>query len=75
MLAEVTGIDTRTLRKNGAQSSPYPWSEDEIVTRRDTLRFLLAGSGALFLATGVLTIVGNPHGFTKPSHFQSWYHE
>ncbi|HET9999326.1 MAG TPA: ubiquinol-cytochrome c reductase iron-sulfur subunit [Ktedonobacteraceae bacterium] len=38
---------------------PYPWSEDEIVTRRDTLRFLLAGSGALFLATGVLTIVGN----------------
>jgi Rieske Fe-S protein len=38
---------------------PYPWSEDEVVTRRDTLRFLLAGSGALFLATGVLAIVGN----------------
>ncbi|HYK85512.1 MAG TPA: Rieske 2Fe-2S domain-containing protein [Ktedonobacteraceae bacterium] len=38
---------------------PYPWSEDEIVTRRDTLRFLLAGSGALFLATGVLAILGN----------------
>lgn len=38
---------------------PYPWSEDEVVTRRDTLRFLLAGSGALFLATGVLTIVGH----------------
>jgi Rieske Fe-S protein len=38
---------------------PYPWSEDEIVTRRDTLRFLLAGSGALFLATGVLAIIGN----------------
>ena len=37
---------------------PYPWSEDEVVTRRDTLRFLLAGSGALFLATGVLAIVG-----------------
>src|SRR5205085_11446674 len=31
----------------------------EIVTRRDTLRFLLAGSGALFLATGVLAILGN----------------
>ena len=38
---------------------PYPWNEDEVVTRRDTLRFLLAGSGALFLATGVLTIVGH----------------
>src|SRR2546422_10931966 len=38
---------------------PYPWDEDEIVTRRDTLRFLLAGSGALFLATGILAIIGN----------------
>ncbi len=38
---------------------PYPWDEDEIVTRRDTLRFLLGGSGALFLATGVLAIIGN----------------
>lgn len=38
---------------------PYPWDEDDIVTRRDTLRFLLAGSGALFLATGTLAILGN----------------
>lgn len=37
---------------------PYPWDEDEIVTRRDTLRFLLAGSGTLFLATGALAILG-----------------
>jgi Rieske Fe-S protein len=37
---------------------PYPWNEDEIVTRRDTLRFLVAGSGALFLGTGVLAILG-----------------
>ncbi len=37
---------------------PYPWDEDEIVTRRDTLHFLLAGSGALFLATGALAILG-----------------
>jgi Rieske Fe-S protein len=42
---------------------PYPWEEDEIITRRDTLRFLLAGSGALFLATGAMAIIGNlPHG-------------
>lgn len=44
---------------------PYPWDEDEVVTRRDTLHFLLAGSGALFLATGALAILGalptNPH--------------
>lgn len=38
---------------------PYPWDEDEIVTRRDTLRFLVGGSGALFLATGVLAILGS----------------
>ena len=37
---------------------PYPWDEDEIITRRDTLRFLLGGSGALFLATGALAILG-----------------
>lgn len=40
------------------QEFPYPWDEDEIVTRRDTLRFLLAGSGALFLATSALAIIG-----------------
>lgn len=38
---------------------PYPWSEDEIVTRRDTLRFLLGDSGALFLASAALTIIGH----------------
>jgi nitrite reductase/ring-hydroxylating ferredoxin subunit len=37
---------------------PYPWDEDEIVTRRDTLRFLLAGSGTLFVATASLAILG-----------------
>src|ERR1700730_5695957 len=45
--------------KQWREEFPYPWDEDEIVTRRDTLRFLLAGSGALFLATGVLAILGN----------------
>jgi Rieske Fe-S protein len=38
---------------------PYPWNEDEIITRRDTLRFLAAGSGALFLATGAIAILGH----------------
>jgi Rieske Fe-S protein len=59
-----TGIQGTDRPRQPAQEEwrsefPYPWSEDEVVTRRDTLRFLLAGSGALFLATGVLTIVGN----------------
>lgn len=36
---------------------PYPWNEDAIMTRRDTLRFLVAG--ALFLATGALAVIGN----------------
>jgi nitrite reductase/ring-hydroxylating ferredoxin subunit len=38
---------------------PYPWREDDLVTRRDTLRFLVGGTGALFLATGALAIIGN----------------
>jgi Rieske Fe-S protein len=44
------------------QEFPYPWDEDEIVTRRDTLRFLLAGSGTLFVATATLAVLGAlPH--------------
>ena len=53
------GRTGQPAREEWREEFPYPWSEDEVVTRRDTLRFLLAGSGALFLATGVLTIVGN----------------
>jgi Rieske Fe-S protein len=51
--------EQRRPREEWREEFPYPWDEDEIVTRRDTLRFLLAGSGALFLATGVLAILGN----------------
>jgi Rieske Fe-S protein len=38
---------------------PYPWDEDAIMTRRDTLRLLVAGAGAMFLATGALAIIGS----------------
>lgn len=38
---------------------PYHWRADDLVTRRDTLRFLAAGSGALFVATGALAVAGN----------------
>jgi nitrite reductase/ring-hydroxylating ferredoxin subunit len=37
---------------------PYRWRADDLVTRRDTLRFLVAGSGALFVATTTLAAVG-----------------
>lgn len=37
---------------------PYHWNMDDLVTRRDTLRFLVAGTGALFIATGTLATVG-----------------
>ena len=52
-------LPRRLPREEWRQEFPYPWDEDEIVTRRDTLRFLLAGSGALFLATGALALIGN----------------
>lgn len=48
-----------TADQEWRQEFPYVWDEDEIVTRRDTLRFLLAGSGALFLATSALAILGH----------------
>lgn len=38
---------------------PYHWNADDLVTRRDTLRFLVAGSGALFIASATLAIVGS----------------
>jgi nitrite reductase/ring-hydroxylating ferredoxin subunit len=46
-------------REEWREEFPYPWDEDEVVTRRDTLRFLLGGAGALFLATGALAIIGH----------------
>lgn len=49
---------------------PYRWREDDLVTRRDTLRFLVAGTGALFLATAVLDAVAHiaDVAATQPAH-------
>jgi Rieske Fe-S protein len=41
------------------QEFPYRQDEDEFITRRDLLRFLVAGSRAIFLATSTLAIIGN----------------
>lgn len=57
--AATGGVPQKLPEEQWRKEFPYPWDEDDIVTRRDTLHFLLAGSGALFLATGVLAILGN----------------
>lgn len=49
----------RARRQQWREEFPYDWREDDLVTRRDTLRFLVAGTGALFLATGALAVAGN----------------
>ncbi len=46
-------------RQQWQEEFPYEWREDDLVTRRDTLRFLVAGSGALFLATSALAVAGS----------------
>jgi Rieske Fe-S protein len=48
----------RSLAQEWREEFPYHWSADDLVTRRDTLRFLLAGSGALFVASATLAVVG-----------------
>ena len=52
-------LQSIAISEEWREEFPYPWDEDEVVTRRDTLRFLLAGTGALFLATGALAILGH----------------
>lgn len=48
----------RRVRQQWREEFPYHWSADDLVTRRDTLRFLLAGSGALFLANVAVALAG-----------------
>lgn len=51
---------TRSLSREQEwrEEFPYRWRADDLVTRRDTLRFLVAGSGALFLASAALAVIG-----------------
>jgi len=51
-------VRRRQVRQQWQEEFPYHWSADELVTRRDTLRFLVGGSGALFLASAALAITG-----------------
>lgn len=49
----------RSQRQQWRDEFPYHWRADDMVTRRDTLRFLVAGTGALFVATGALALAGS----------------
>ena len=49
----------RPPRPEWREEFPYHWSADDLVTRRDTLRFLVAGSGALLLASAALAVAGS----------------
>jgi Rieske Fe-S protein len=48
----------RSLGREWREEFPYHWGADDLVTRRDTLRFLVSGSGALVLSTGALALIG-----------------
>lgn len=49
---------SRSREQEWREEFPYRWRADDLVTRRDTLRFLVAGSGALFLASAALAVIG-----------------
>ncbi|MEO7002768.1 MAG: Rieske (2Fe-2S) protein [Ktedonobacterales bacterium] len=51
-------LANRQLGQQWQEEFPYHWNADDLVTRRDTLRFLVAGSGALWLASVALAIAG-----------------
>lgn len=51
-------VRRRQVRQQWQEEFPYHWSADDLVTRRDTLRFLVGGSGALFLASAALAVAG-----------------
>jgi Rieske Fe-S protein len=52
------GVRRRARRQQWREEFPYHRNADDLITRRDTLRFLVAGSGALFVATAALAITG-----------------
>ncbi|MBV9691539.1 MAG: Rieske 2Fe-2S domain-containing protein [Ktedonobacteraceae bacterium] len=52
-----TSVPLQPSSEQWRSEFPHTWDEDEMVTRRSTLRFLLAGSGVLCLTTGVLAVL------------------
>ena len=58
-------VRRRAKDQQWREEFPYHWNGDDLVTRRDTLRFLVAGSGALFVASAALAIVGSVRSSTN----------
>lgn len=58
-------VRRRAKEQQWREEFPYHWNADDLVTRRDTLRFLVAGSGALFVASATLAIVGSVRSSTN----------
>ena len=44
--------------KHSRSEFPYHWDVDDMVSRRELLRFAVFTSGALFVATGILAVLG-----------------
>lgn len=56
-----------SLNEQWRDEFPYHWRADDVVTRRDTLRFIIGGSAALFLASGALAVAGSiPEAAARP---------
>ncbi len=54
------GLSDRADRaaKRSAAEFPYHWNTDELVSRRELLRLTVLASGALFIGTAVLAVLG-----------------
>src|SRR5215472_8686217 len=59
--------EARSKQQQWREEFSYHWRADDLITRRDTLRFLVAGSGALFVMNAVLALAGSL-GSTTTSH-------
>lgn len=51
-------VSNRTRAGRWAATFPYGWDADELVARRQLLRWAVMASGALFAATGILAGLG-----------------
>jgi Rieske Fe-S protein len=57
--------EATSMQQQWREEFPYHWRADDLITRRDTLRFLVAGSGALFVMNVVLALAGGPGSTTR----------
>src|SRR5688572_19484551 len=56
---------TPSLRKRWRTEFPYHWDADDLVSRRQVLRFAVFTSGALFASTAAIAILGAVRGLRR----------